>query len=69
MIERWIYCALFIAVAFAMTYCCGSIKDEEFEAMAERECPDMLKAVDDAQALELSEADKRLVAWCREVLR
>jgi hypothetical protein len=49
--------------------CCGTIKHEEFSAMAERECPDLLAAAEGSDVSKLKASEIKLIEWCQEMER
>jgi hypothetical protein len=55
---------LLVAVCGA---CCGTIKHEEFSAMAERECPDLLAAAEGSDVSKLRASEIKLIEWCMEM--
>lgn len=57
---------LFVLVAVCSA-CCGTIKHEEFSAMAERECPDLLAAAEGVDLPSLKASEIKLIDWCREM--
>lgn len=53
-----------IIAALLCASCCGTIKQEEFSAMAERECPNLLKAAENT-TVELTASQQHLIDWCK----